>query len=478
MFKLNCLKKNYFLFPVTSLKFIGLILLFIGCNTSNNNDITFFGGKIKNPKGEYVYISQGKKVIDSAKINEQSKFSFQLDSIKTGLYSFNHGAEFQYLYLEPQDSLLIYLNTWDFDESLIFSGKGSAKNNFLINLYLEQEKNEKNFKYNYELNEEEFSKIINKGIQDKLTSYNQLIESEEEAPSAFFEKLAKAGIYFPYYYLKEYYPFNHKWHLKLKEFPKLSDDFYSYRKDIDLNDTSLLHYAPYTVFIKTYLYHLAYTERDSNPEKTNLELNYMEIVKDKIHIDSFKDELLAGSMWKSLSNEYLTDNDFNKIKDCFFKDCSSKKIKSELEKSIQQKEKLKKGDTLPLLIASNYAGEEVNINTMAKNNTTVIYFWPKDLGRVEMLHEKLKYLQKEYPQVVFLGIERNKNNADWNNFIETKKLERNSQFNMPKSSENYSWFEGDMARTIIVNDKGNIQNAYLFFNDKYFDKHLKKLKKQ
>ena len=46
----------------------------------------------------------------------------------------------------PTDSVLMYLNTWDFDESLIFSGKGGSKNNFLINLYLQQEKNEKNFK--------------------------------------------------------------------------------------------------------------------------------------------------------------------------------------------------------------------------------------------------------------------------------------------------------------------------------------------
>ena len=86
-----------------------------------------------------------KKVLDSARLDSHNKFSFTLDSLKLGLYTFKHGAEFQYLYLEPKDSLLMYLNTWDFDESLIFSGKGSAKNNFLIKLYLDQERLRKVF---------------------------------------------------------------------------------------------------------------------------------------------------------------------------------------------------------------------------------------------------------------------------------------------------------------------------------------------
>jgi len=77
---------------------------------------------------------------------------------------------------------------------------------------------------------------------------------------------------------------------------------------------------------------------------------------------------------------------------------------------------------------------------------------------------------------LFIGIERNKNKIDWKNFIASKKLEKNNQFSLPKSSEKYTWFEGDMARTIIVDSKGHIQSPYLFFNDMYFEKYLKNLK--
>jgi len=173
MFKIYHLKKNYFSSPIIKLLLVGVLAISVSCKDSNENNITYFGGKIKNPKAEYVYFSKGMKVLDSARIDSYNKFSFQMDSIDIGLYSFNHGPEFQYLYLEPKDSLLIYLNTWDFDESLIFSGKGSAKNNYLINLYLQQEKYQKTFKPNYSLNEEEFSKLIDEGIKKQLNSYDQ-----------------------------------------------------------------------------------------------------------------------------------------------------------------------------------------------------------------------------------------------------------------------------------------------------------------
>ena len=134
MYNVLNLKKNYLLFILS----MPLIFLFFGCkSTDNNKNMTFFGGKIKNPKAPYVYLYAGKKVIDSTKLDSNHRFSFLLDSIETGLYTFKHGKEYQYLYLEPKDSLLIYLNTWDFDESLIFSGRGSAKNNYLINLFLD-----------------------------------------------------------------------------------------------------------------------------------------------------------------------------------------------------------------------------------------------------------------------------------------------------------------------------------------------------
>ena len=116
-------------------------------------------------------------------------------------------------------------------------------------------------------------------------------------------------------------------------------------------------------------------------------------------------------------------------------------------------------------------------NNLIKNSNAVIYFWPTELGRIELLKEKLHYLEKHHPEVVFIGIERNKTDEEWKEFISSKKLPEGSQFKLAKDSESYDWYEGDMARTIIVNNEGKVENGYVFFLDSNLNYYLKNINK-
>ncbi|MEO1013519.1 MAG: transaldolase, partial [Bacteroidota bacterium] len=120
-----------------------LLLTVMGCGSGAvKSSDTFFAGEIVNPTNEYVVLFKGESVIDSARLDDDNRFAFRWDSIKSGLYHFKHNPEFQYVYLEEGDSLLIRLNTMDFDESLVFSGTGAEVNNFLLELFLVNEKEE------------------------------------------------------------------------------------------------------------------------------------------------------------------------------------------------------------------------------------------------------------------------------------------------------------------------------------------------
>ena len=290
--------------------------------------------------------------------------------------------------------------------------------------------------------------------------------------------MAKTGIYYPFYFMKEYYPYNHMWMMKLKEFPEISDEFYAYRNHLDLNDPDLIDYETYFVYVRTYLYHLAHKKKYIDPNDNNVELNFMKEVNDKITAPRLKDRLLATSAWRSLSNEYMTPEQHLAVQSFFFENCQNDKIKSELKVSLDQKEKLKSGQKLPELIVLDSRGNKVKVNQVTRDNNTVIFFWPNDVMQIEIVNEKLDKLQKEYPDIKFIGIERTKEHEEWTAFLETKKLSAENQFKIPKDSECYSWFEGDMARSIIVNKDGNVLNSYLFFTDKYFDMHLADLKKR
>ena len=479
MYNRKYLKKNYSFSPVNLLLSLGVLLLTFGCtDTKDKYGPMYFGGKIINPLGEYVYFSKNERVIDSAKIDKQNKFSFYLDSMQLGLYTFQHGPEFQYLYLEPKDSLLIYLNTWDFDESIIYSGTQAKKNNYLISTWLQQEDFGKSFEENYGLNEKEFLNAIDVELKKQLTSYDNLIEEAGEAPSALFEKLAKAQIYYPFYYLKEHYPFRNKRILKLDSLPKLSEDFYSYRSTIALNDNVLRNYGPHYSYVLNYLNLKAKRDYLNDPKKNNYSLNYMKIVNDEITNEKFKNKLLAWSFWGCLTSNYMSDEDFKEVSNYFFENCTDTNLCSENKKLVKQKALLKQGEKLPEVIVYNVDGEEVVINNIIDSTDVVLYFWPENVGRAQMLNEKLASLQKEYPDLLFIGIERDKTHKDWVKFIGYKKLSNANQFMLAKNSINDEYFSGDMSRTIIVKSDGYVYNGYLFFTDKNFDHQLKKLNNQ
>ena len=138
-----------------------LVLFAISCNTSNEDDaVTSFGGEIINPKTDFVLFLKEGAVIDTLFLDRNNRFINNYKSLDEGLYTFKHGTEFQYVYVQPKDSILVRLNTWDFDESLVFSGKGSDKNEFLINLFLQNEKEEENMYQYFNLNENDFQHKI------------------------------------------------------------------------------------------------------------------------------------------------------------------------------------------------------------------------------------------------------------------------------------------------------------------------------
>ena len=65
--------------------------------------------------------------------------------LQSGIYKLEHLPEYQTLLLEEHDSLWVRINAAAFDESIVFSGVGASKNNFLIELFLKQESENKFF---------------------------------------------------------------------------------------------------------------------------------------------------------------------------------------------------------------------------------------------------------------------------------------------------------------------------------------------
>src|SRR5690606_3615447 len=144
-------------------------------------------------------------VIDSAKLDSENRFSIRLNSPEEGLYHFDHHPELQYVFLEKGDSLVIRLNTEDFDESLIFTGKGEEINNFLIEMFLSAEE-ELPIIYGYSnLEPDRFDRKLDSLQKIKSNLLKELLKETKLSDNAIF--MAKASIDYNYYAYKEKYPF-------------------------------------------------------------------------------------------------------------------------------------------------------------------------------------------------------------------------------------------------------------------------------
>ena len=110
----------------------------ISCNTSSKKSecgVSWIGGKIVNPKLDYVVISHNRSIIDTVALDSTDSFIYKIENTDPGIYFFSH-YEYQAMFLEPGDSVMIYVNTIEFDESLSYTGRGAEKNNLLMEFYL------------------------------------------------------------------------------------------------------------------------------------------------------------------------------------------------------------------------------------------------------------------------------------------------------------------------------------------------------
>ena len=140
-----------------------LICLLTSCKKdfSGDNYIAYFGGEVANPTKPYVLFCKNNVVLDTIPLNKDNTFFKKFDSLTPGLYTFKNEPEYQYVYFDKNDSIKVHIDSKDFDESIIFCGRGDQKNNFLMDMYLKNEKDKNNMFEVFDYNFDKFNNYIN-----------------------------------------------------------------------------------------------------------------------------------------------------------------------------------------------------------------------------------------------------------------------------------------------------------------------------
>ncbi len=442
-----------------------IIPLLYSCSSSENKDtFTYFGGNITNPKGDIIILLKDGKPIDTIPLDKKNTFLKRFKNLKEGLYSFKHGFEFQYVYLEPNDSILVHLNTWDFDENLVFSGRGSEKNEFLVNSLLNIEHTEKIIESYYALKEVGFLSKLDSLQLLKIMSLNQFKHSVELISPGFMH-LAEASVYYPFLRRKEAYTYFYKLAHKLKEFPKVSAHFYDYRPTVNLNDSALVSFYPYTNYVTNYIYNAGYTKTANNKECKVLATNMLEVISEHINGSDFKDKLLKSVLIRDFLKGNSTCSFSEKNLKLFYENCNNQAFKNEITTLAKESKLIQNNKSLRSFDLINSNNDTIAIASIIKNKSTVLYFWSTDFMSPEYLAKRLAYFKQKYPNVLFVGVQTN---ADFEVSHALKKLTLGYQFRIPTNGIAHSYFSSNFPRSIIINNKGTVINGFAYFNSKFF----------
>lgn len=443
-------------------KYLILIIsiLLAKCASKEENNYTYFGGKIINPKSDYVLLLKEHKVIDSIPLTKENTFMSKLKNISPGLYFFKHGLEHQYVYLEPKDSLLVRLNTWGFDESLVFSGTNAYKNNTLIDAFLQNEKDDIAFLNYYKLNATDFKTKIDsiKNVKAKIIEEFQL---NNEVSDEFIDIL-NITLKYPVYTKYE----NFIRENSIKKSPESIDpSFLSHREEANINIAPLMCYIPYRNYVYANLYGDVY-KQNLNKNTDEFTIALLKNIHKKITTDKQRNRLLRHITIRNFYNKSsgeINNEPFN----TYFALSTNKKDKKLISELINDAKKVKQNDKLPPFSLLKSDGKQINIKQVTQNKKTVIYFKGKTKSSDEWLASRVKYLMNNNKDTEFIIVNVNKKRDHFINTLDTK-----YQYALNENSEAYLFLNSSFPRVILVNEKGVIENSFAALSSDKIEKQI------
>ncbi|TBW28474.1 hypothetical protein [Gramella sp. KN1008] len=453
------------------------VLFFTSCkdNSVESTDI-FLGGQINNPETDYVVLSRENQTIDTLFLDEENQFGKDFSNLESGIYTFKHPPESQVMYIEPGDSILIWLNTLAFDESLNFSGDGAEKSNFLLEMFLKNRKNNDYVINKYNISPSEFARISDSIREERLSRLEELNEKKEFSED--FISIARASINYEFYDLRERYAFLvNKYNRRFaKEIP---EDFTYYRKDINFNNEEMQDYYVYTNLIDDYLRtkSIEYCKENHEDKRKCYNIHSFPNIERRIlmidslsNIPSLKNEFIdrlaarAITMAESESRvdsilKILTQIDYTNI--------------HKIEELAAFQRNFFVGNSLQNFTAYNTDGKRIKYGDVI-NGPTMTYAWSLySHSHHRWQHNIMDQLKKKYPELNFMGINIDMGEQEkWRNTIESFGYEKENEFQIDKRDVSKETLKKYLNKIFFVASDGTIVRGDVQLGSPEFESEL------
>ena len=260
------------------LRILLILLLFFSCKSDNT---TVFSGKILNNTSDSISIYKDNNMIYESVVDVDGLFNITIDTITSGLYTFYHEPEFQYIIIDENDNLQIRLNTLDFDESLVYTGKGSSKNNFLMDVFLRTENDELEINSRLDLAFDTFKNLVDSLYNKQMNSFKLFKENNILSNSS--KEIINTAILYPY--ISKFHSYIIRNNIE-EEIQK--DLFINYQNEISYDLDALAYFKPYIDFLYLHIYNNVKIKKEY---ENSLDFNIQRL--------SYTDKIIKSKLVKS-----------------------------------------------------------------------------------------------------------------------------------------------------------------------------------
>jgi len=450
------------------LKVIFLVFTVFSCTTNTElNKNTLVYGKIVNPLDQFLILSKNDKVLDTILLNKDGAFNFEFTQEEESIYFFRHGAEKQMLYTKPGDSVAFRLNTLAFDESIVFDANSADENNFLINSFLLNEKNNDLILSYYKIEVTDFIQMTDSLKEIQLQKLNQLKKKHELTP--YFLEIAQKTINFEFYDMKERYAFLIRKYFNEKAKELDDADFFSYRNEIDFNEEKLFSHIGYLRFLDNYLKNKSIENCKGKIETgTCFDLNTFQNLHKRVEIVNqiFDDNTLKEQFLKRfIRKEIIHANDEEEI-------ASTLRILDGINLSVEDQTYYNRladfqlnflvGKSIKNHAVYNHEFNQVAFHEIANGKPMLVYLWT---ANSTSLHQKrlakVKELRAKFPEIEFVGINIDFNNKQlWERTLTQYKYNKNYEYQVLGEDKNRDLYENYLSKVLFISpDTGEIQKS-------------------
>jgi len=456
------------------LTFFIFYILFLGCQLrENEREGIFLGGQIVNPSSRDVTLYQGSQEIDMISLDENLRFERKYDSLPNGIYKLEHLPEYQTLLLEEKDSLWVRINAADFDESIVFSGIGASKNNFLIELFLKQENENAYLSSKYSSDKEIFKHIIDSLLLQKKELWIQMDSLNSLSPIA--QKVTQAAYIYPYANIRERYAL-----LRGSQWNQKEDSLYfSYRQFLNYGDNDLAFFDPYVNYIINFVSQKALSPGESYfkvKQTTGFNIRRLEILDKEI-----SGKLLRNNLARAIAFEEILTFENHQEHELFLQYYAtintSPSYLAEVLALHNDINRMEPNMPLPKIQLQNAERKIVGSEILSDGSPKVLYFWSQtQMNHYRNTLDRVERLQEKYPDIRFVGICIQPFNALVDQIQKMMEINPEDQFaliDFEKASK--AWVLTLLNKSIILNSKGLIVEGFGNFYDMEFEKVLEGL---